>query len=145
MADLGEKLEPIARELLDPGEELLGCCVATRQSTFKGQMVAIAVTEGRIVIQGLDRKFEADGDPISITPERIAKAKAEGGGGGWLDLEHIVMDQVSVSLKIRTTDGEKLKLMMMSGEGLLGRLGGGETQRLGIQSLGRWFEANGYR
>jgi hypothetical protein len=142
MADLGEKLEPIAGELLEPGEELRGCCVASQQSTFKGRMVAIAVTDGRFVIQGLSRKFEADGEPLSLTPERIAKAKIEGGGGGWMELENIVMDQVSVTLKIRTTDGQKLKLMMMLGEGILGGLGGGEVQRQGLQALGHWFAAN---
>jgi hypothetical protein len=142
MADLGEKLEPIARELLAPGEELRGCCVASQQSTFKGRMVAIAVTDGRLVIQGLDRKFGADGDPLSLTPERIAKAKIEGGGGGWMELENIVMDQVGVTLKIRTTDGQKLKLTMMLGEGILGGLGGGEVQRHGLHALGHWFDAN---
>jgi hypothetical protein len=141
MADLGEKLRPIARGLLGPGEELQGCCVASQQSTFKGRMVAIAVTDGRLVIQGLNRKFEAQGEPLSLTPGNIAKAKVEGGGGGWMELENIVMDQVSVTLRIRTTDGEKLKLMMMRGEGMLGKAGGGETQRQGLQALGRWFAA----
>lgn len=49
------------------------------------------------------------------------------------------MDKASVALKIRTTDGEKLKLMMMRGEGTLGSLGGGETQRQGVQAIGEWF------
>ncbi len=142
MADLGEKLEPVARALLDPEEELRGCCVATQQSTFKGRMVAIAVADARLVIQGLDRKFEPSGEPLSLTPERIAKAKIEGGGGGWMELEAIVMDKVSVTLRIRTTDGEKLKLMMMRAEGPLGGLGGGETQRQGLEALGRWFASS---
>ncbi len=141
MADLGDKLEPVARGLLGPGEELRGCCVATQQSTFRGRMVAIAVADQRLVIQGLDRKFEPSGEPISLPPERIAKAKIEGGGGEWIELEAIVMDKLSVALRIRTTDGEKLKLMMMRAEGPLGDLGGGETQRQGLEALGRWFAA----
>jgi hypothetical protein len=139
MADLGDKLEPVARGLLDSGEQLRGCCVATQQSTFKGRMVAIAITDDRLVIQGLNRKFEPSGDPISLPPERIAKAKIEGGGGEWIELEAIVMDQLSVALRIRTTEGEKLKLMMMRAEGPLGGLGGGETQRQGLKALGHWF------
>ena len=43
-------------------------------------------------------------------------------------------------LDIRTTDGERLKLMLMRGEGaLLGKLGGGEAQRLGLEALAGWF------
>jgi hypothetical protein len=49
------------------------------------------------------------------------------------------MDKASVALKLRTTDGQKLKLMMMRGDGPLGGLGGGETQRQGVQALGEWF------
>lgn len=139
MADLGEKLGPIARALLEPGEELRGCCVATQQSMFKGRMVAIAVTGRRLVLQGMNRKFEPDGEPISLPPERISEAKIEGGGGGWIELGPMVLDRVSVALKIRTSDGEKLKLLMMSGDGLLGGLGGGEAQQQGVEALGAWF------
>ena len=50
-----------------------------------------------------------------------------------------IMDGVAVTLKLRTTDGEKLKLMLMRGSGPLGGLGGGETQRQGVEALGTWF------
>lgn len=54
----------------------------------------------------------------------------------------VVLDHAAVRLQIRTTDGEKHKLMLMRGEGrLLGTLGGGETQQQGVQALGRRFEA----
>ena len=32
-------------------------------------------------------------------------------------------------------------LEVQAGEELRGKLGGGETQREGVQALGRWFEA----
>jgi hypothetical protein len=45
-----------------------------------------------------------------------------------------------VRLKLRTTGGEKLNLMLMRGEGkVLGKLGGGEGQREGLEALGSWF------
>ncbi len=50
-----------------------------------------------------------------------------------------VMDGVAVTLKLRTSDGEKLKLMLMRGTGPLGSLGGGETQRQGLEALSAWF------
>jgi hypothetical protein len=139
VTDLGEKLRPVAGSLLAPGEELLGCCVATQSSLFKGRMVALVVTRERLVVQGLNRRFEPEGEPLSLTPERIAEAKADGGGGGWPQIGAEIMDGVSVALKLRTTDGEKLKLLMMKGDGLLGGAGGGETQRQGVQALGEWF------
>lgn len=139
MADLAEKLVPVAEALLAPGEELRGCCVATQQRTFKGWMVAIAVTDPRLVLQKLTRKFEPDGEPLSLPPERIAEAKAEGGAGDWMQLETILVDQVAVALRIRTTDGEKLKLRMMRAEGALTGLGGGQIQEDGVRALGEWF------
>lgn len=139
MADLDDKLRPVAESLLGPGEELLGCCVATQSSLFKGRMVAIVVTDDRLVVQGMTRKLEPDGEPISLPPERIAEAQAEGGGGGWINVGAAILDTASVALKLRTNDGEKLKLLMMHGEGPLGGLGGGETQRQGVQALGEWF------
>jgi hypothetical protein len=139
VTDLEEKLRPVADSVLAPGEELLGCCVATQSSLFKGRMVALVVTRERLVVQGMGRRFEPKGEPLFLTPERIAEAKVEGGGGGWLEVGAAILDSVSVALKLRTTDGEKLKLLMMKGDGLLGGAGGGETQRQGVQALGEWF------
>lgn len=139
MADLGEKLRPVVESVLAPDERPLGCCVATQQSLFKGRMVVIVVAERRLVVQGMTRRFEADGEPLSLPPERIAEAKVDGGGGGWPEVGAAIMDRVSVTLKLQTADGEKLKLMMMRGDGPLGGLGGGETQQQGVRALGEWF------
>ncbi|HEX5608509.1 MAG TPA: hypothetical protein VFX45_00285 [Solirubrobacterales bacterium] len=139
MADLGEKLLPLAQPLLAPGEEMRGCCVATESGVFKGRVVVIVVSAERLILQGVNRKFEPDGEPLSLPPERIAAASADGGGGGWPEVGAAIMDRVSVTLKLRTTEGTKLKLMMMRGDGALGGLGGGETQRQGVQALGEWF------
>ncbi len=139
MADLDSKLRPVVEALLEPGEELRGVCVATQASLFKGRQVALGVTDRRLLVQGMTRKFEADGEAISLPPERIAKADAEGAGGGWMQVSAAIMDGAAVTLKLRTTDGEKLKLMLMRGTGALGSLGGGETQRQGVEALSAWF------
>jgi len=139
MADLDAKLRPVVEALLEPGEELRGLCVATQASLFKGRQVALGVTDRRLLVQGMTRKFEPDGEPISLPPERIAKASAEGAGGGWIQISAAIMDGAAVTLKLRTTDGERLKLMLMRGTGPLGSLGGGETQRQGVEALGTWF------
>ena len=52
------------------------------------------------------------------------------------------MDHAAVKLRLRLADGEKLNLMLMRGEGALGlgKLGGGEGQRRGVEALAAWFE-----
>jgi hypothetical protein len=138
-------IESKCREHLEvqAGEELRGLCVASQQkSMFKGGAVAIGVTDSRLLIQPLNRRGDPDGPVQSIAPEQIASAKAGPAGGEWLNVDAVVLDHAAVRLEIKTTDGAKLKLMLMRGEGkLLGKLGGGETQREGVQALGRWFEA----
>jgi hypothetical protein len=108
-----EIVRPRIEELLEPGEQLQALCPATQQSAFKGRMVALALTDRRLIVQPLSPRSEPDGDPISLPPERIASADADGAGGGWPQLSAAVMDQLAVTLKLRTTDGEKLKLMLM--------------------------------
>jgi hypothetical protein len=143
VADLNESLRAAVEPSLEPGEELVGVCVATQQSTFKGRAVALATTDRRIIVQGLNRKFAPDGAPLSITPETLADASADGAGGGWINVGAAIMDGAAVTLKLRTTDGEKLKLQMMrGGSGLLGGLGGGEGQQQGVEAVGDWFSRN---
>ncbi len=77
---------------------------------------------------------------LSLTEDRIADAKAEDAGGGWMNAEAAIMDNVAVRVSLRTTDGEKLDLTMMRGEGrLMGKLAGGPGQKRGIEELSRWF------
>ena len=141
MADLDSKYRDHLQA--QAGEELRGLCVASQQKgMFKGGAVAIGVTERHVLIQQLDRRGNPDGPVRSIAPEQIFSAKAGPAGGGWFNVDAVVLDHAAVRLEIKTTDGEKLKLMLMRGEGkLLGKLGGGEIQRQGVEALGRWFEA----
>jgi hypothetical protein len=52
------------------------------------------------------------------------------------------LDHAAVQVEIKTTEGEKLKLTLMRGKGrMLGGVGGGEPQRLGLEALAEWFRA----
>jgi hypothetical protein len=140
--DFHTLVRPQIEALLEPGEALAGICAATQQSTFKGSLVALAVTDRRLILQKLGRKVRPSEDPVSIGPGEIASASAEGAGVGWANVTASVMEGSAVTLKMRTTDGEKRKLMMMrGGDGLLGRLGGGEQQQAGVEALASWFAA----
>jgi hypothetical protein len=139
VVDLDAQLRPVAEARLTQGEELRGVCVATQVGMLKGRQVLLGVTDRRLVVQGMNRKFEPVGEAISLPPERIADASAEGAGGGWMSVGLAIMDSAAVTLKIRTTDGERLKLTMMRGTGLFGSVGGGETQRQGVEAVAAWF------
>jgi hypothetical protein len=136
---LDSKLRRVAEALLTQGEELRGVCVATQVGMFKGRQVMLGVTDCRLLVQGMNRKFEPAGDAISLPPERIADASVQGAGGGWVNIGLMILDSAAVTLKVRTTDGEKLKLTMMRGTGVFGKLGGGDTQRHGLEAVAAWF------
>lgn len=138
--NLDDRLRAALEPSLNAGEGLTGACIATQVGVFRGRQVAIGVTAGRLLIQGMNRKFEPDGPPLSLPPERLAAAAADG-AGGWPEIGAAIMDQAAVTLKLRTSDGEKLKLTMMRGSGPLAGLGGGEAQRQGVEALAEWFAA----
>ena len=137
--DLDAKLRPAAEALLAPGEELRGVCLGTQIGLFKGRQVLLGVINGRLLVRGLNRKFEPIGETLSLRPEQIADASIEGAGGGWVNVGSVIMDSAAVTLKVRTTSGQRLKLTMMRGSGMLGSLGGGPTQRHGVDALVAWF------
>lgn len=138
VADFESKHRPVLERLLEPGETLDGVCAAAQQQgLFRGRAVAIGVTPGRLILQPLDRRGDASGDATSLDPADIASADAGGVSGGWPSVGAAVMDRAAVKLTIKTTAGEKLKLMMMRGDG---RLGGGEGQQRGVAALAAWFE-----
>jgi hypothetical protein len=143
VADLDSKYRPVLEASLDDGEELRGLCVASQQkSMFKGGAAVIGTTDRRLLIQSLDRRGDPDGSPLSMAPEQVASVKAGPAGGGWINVDTAILDHAAVRLQIQTTDGEKLKLMLMRGEGkILGGLGGGEGQRRGLEALAEWFRA----
>jgi hypothetical protein len=142
LADFDSTLRVSLEGLLETGEELRGICAASQQrGLFKGGAVALGVTDRRLILQPLNRRGKPEGEALSILPTEVESAHAGAAGDEWYDAEPSLLAGSAVTLKIRTTGGEKLKLMMMHGEGLLGGLGGGEAQRRGVEALAAWFRA----
>lgn len=141
MADLDSTFRPHLESQLEDGEELRGICVASQQKGFiKGGAVALGITDRRLLVQELNRRGDPDGVPRPITPEEVSSAKAGPAGGGWINVNTAILDHAAVRIEIRTTDGEKLKLMLMRGQGrVLRGLGGGEAQRQGLEALAGWL------
>jgi hypothetical protein len=132
-----EQLEAGIRGLLEPGEELTGIAAASqKKGIFSTAVVALAVTDRRLIIQPLGRrKGELDGDPQSLTREQVKKAKGDRPGGFADTPSQAIMDSSTIDLKIWTDGGEKLRFQLMHGEGMFGFLGGGASQQNGVQAL----------
>ena len=134
---------PYLMALLEPGEELLGvAAVNWQKSMFKQTVSALGVTGNRLIVQPLDRKGKLSGAaPVFIRREEISKGSYGGGGGMGSTPTSLIMDSASIEVKLKTTGGEKYKFLLMSGEGLLGSLGGGPSQRKGAEALISFLEA----
>ncbi|MDP9221328.1 MAG: hypothetical protein M3P23_12445 [Actinomycetota bacterium] len=135
--DFATIVRPQLEAQLEPGETLQGVIAANHQRTFSGVLYAIAVTDRRLVLQPVDRRAQLKGDPRSITPDTLVSADVDGAGGGWWTAPAAILDRSAIALTLRTTDGEKLKLMMMKGGGLLG---GGQAQYDGVAALAEWMQ-----
>jgi hypothetical protein len=141
MADFAEVYRPSLEAALAPGEELLGVAAANhRQSVFKGRLVAIGVTPGRLLLQPIGRKGAVDGPVQPVARQQVASAAMDGAGGGWPTVEAAIADHAAVELVLTTTEGATWKLMMMHGAGVFGGLGGGEPQRQGVMALAQWLD-----
>jgi hypothetical protein len=132
------RVRPHLESHLEPGEELRGVAAATYQKTFSGSLYAVGVTDRRLLLQPLDRQVAAKGPIVSITLDAIGSLELDGAGGGWMTAPAAVLDATALTLKLRTTDGERFKLMMMRGGSFPF---GGESQQQGVLALAEWLRA----
>lgn len=138
--DFADQVQSLLRGNLEEGENLQGVIAATHQKTFSGSLYAIGVTDRRLLLQPLDRHLQARGALRSIRPAAVQGADLDGAGAGWWTAPSAILDMSALAVTFRTTDGEKLKLLMMKGTGFLGGLGGGEAQRDGVLALTAWLQ-----
>jgi hypothetical protein len=139
--DPADLVLPVLEARLEDGEVLRGWCLATEQSTFSGHTTIIGVTEHRLLLQAVDRKFRPKDDLFAVRTSDLARADADGAGGGWWTATAGIMDAAALTLRIETTTGEQRKVTLMRGEGMFGKLGGGEAQRQGIEALAEWLRS----
>jgi hypothetical protein len=144
MADIAEKIGPMVEGLVREDERLEGYCVGSRQGFMSGKFVTVVVTDRRLIVQETDRNFQqAKGAGLELSPERIERAKVGGAGGWGGDIQASIMNKTSLAITLKTTDGEKVKLMVGKATGPLGGLMGGETQENGVTALVEWLQRNG--
>ena len=133
MGALLDRYGPPLRAALTAGEELRGVCAATQSKVFSGRAVVLGVTSSRLLLLGLDRRGEPAEEPRALD---VAEVSAGGLAGASLDPAAWVIDDAGLRLTLRTTDGERLKLLLLNGgSGWMGRLGGGADQATGVRAL----------
>ncbi|CAN5489636.1 hypothetical protein BH10ACT1_BH10ACT1_03680 [soil metagenome] len=133
--DLAEDLATIADLLVEPGEEVHGSCVANRKRLLSGEVVALVITGDRLIMQGIGAGWAPKGSPVSIRCDELKSFRETG-----LYEKRSIVNDASISLKLKTLDGRKLSLALGRGEGLLGDLLGGDVQRAGVRALMLWLE-----
>jgi hypothetical protein len=139
--DFASKVRPLLEVQLEAGEALQGVVAATHQKTFSGGLYALAVTDRRLILLPLDRRLQPKGPLQSIAPDELVSADADGAGGGWWSTGSAILDATALKVELRTRGGDKMKLMFMKGgEGMLGGLGGGESQQQGVRALAEWLQ-----
>jgi hypothetical protein len=141
--DPAELVVPLLTGLLVPDETLRGWCLATEQSTFSGHTTVVGITDRRLLLQAVDRKFRPKDAPLPIRPDELASASADGAGGQWWTATAAIMDFAALSVRLKTTNGEERWLTLMRGTGMFGSLGGGDAQQLGVEALADWLRASG--
>ncbi len=140
--DIHSIVRPTLEARLESGETLTGVLMATRRTAFSGKLLAIGVTPKRVILQPLTRKNEPDGEPMSLTLDQIRSAWAGTAGSEWWNTEWPVTD-AALTMRLKLHGGEKITLgIMRGGDGLLGRLGGGEAQEQGVAALADWLRGD---
>jgi hypothetical protein len=127
-----ERVTPLLRSKLDPGEILQGVVAAIEVKAVMGTLFAMGMTDRRLLLQPVDRHHQhAKGEARSIYPEKLASVEA---GPASVELGALVVT-------FHTTDGQKLSLSVMrGGTGLIGAIGGGKAQREGVLALSAWLQ-----
>ena len=131
--DFATRARPPIEQQLQPGETLLGIAAATWSKTFSAQLYAVGATDRRLILQPVDRHIQPKGPAFAVAPDQVESAKIDGAGGGWLTAPASILDAAAITLELRIRSGDKMKLMMMNGGGgIMGSLGGGDSQRQGV-------------
>lgn len=137
--DIHSLVRPALEAQLGDGEPLNGVVIATQRKTFSGGMIALGVTDRRVIVQPLTRKGAADGESRSLTLAELKSAWAGTAGSEWWNTEWPVTD-AALTMRLKLTDGTKYTLdLMRGGGGLLGQLGGGSAQEDGLTAFADWL------
>jgi hypothetical protein len=90
------------QQLLVPGEVMHGLIVANQQKTFSASLYLVATTDRRIIMQPVDRKWQATGAPLSFGMNDITNTSV----WGWA---HDAASRTEKVATFLTTSGDRIK------------------------------------
>ena len=121
-------IRSVAAPLVPPGETLLGAAYANQQSTFGGvKLYVLGVTEEHLIIQRVDRKWNADGAAVVVAPGEVEVGNIFSDGAQW------TLGDQDMQLRFGAR-GEKYKLNILGGN-LLENALAGDGQKHGLDAL----------
>lgn len=140
--DFPSLVRPILEMHLAPGEPLEGIAAATQRKGLGSQVVAIGVTDLRLVIQALDSQTRAKGEVLILTHESLESIDLTGAPDGWRRLPRALVNGNARTLVVRLHDGHHLTLILMQGgTGSAGPASSGPSQEHGVRALATWVQA----
>jgi hypothetical protein len=111
--------------LVPPGESLLGAAFGNQSGGFSSKLYVLGVTEQHLIIQQVDRKWQAKDAAVVVTPAEVEVDNIFSEGAG------LALGDKDTQLRFRTR-GEKYKLNILGGNMLENALAGdGQLQGLG--------------
>ena len=96
------QMAALMQSQLVPGEVMHGMIVANQQKTFSMTLYLVATTDRRIIMQPVNRKWQADGAPLSFRPNDISNTSV----WGWAHDAASRKEKVATFL---TTSGDRIK------------------------------------
>ncbi len=138
---LHEKILPVGESTLHRGEKLLGVVAATSAKLYGGKTYVIVVTDKRLVFQPTGAGWEPMGRAIPLHPDEIEEYEMRGMAPRALRGPLKGFSKGGFRVDIKTTDDRPFQLMGWTGEGPLGRMGGGKAQSEGVAALSDWLDA----
>lgn len=127
-AETAELLGGLIEPLLAADEELRGCVYATRPGRMSVKLYAIGVTDRRMIIREVDRKWRPTSDPpVSLTPDEVTVDNIFSDGARWT-----LGDK---DLEIRFSGGGEDYRFTVLGGTLLENVLAGSEQLSGLDTL----------
>ena len=106
-----EQLGNHMKAQLVPGETLKGVITANQQKTFSANFYAIGTTDQRLILQPVTKKWQPDGEAISVHRGDITSSSVWGKGGGFK-----TWASMSAGQELRfEANGTKWKFMALGG------------------------------
>ena len=128
LADRNDQADALMTAAVAPsvpnGENLLGAAYANQSGTFSATLFVLGVTEQHLIIQQVDRKWQAKRAAVVVTPAEVEVDNIFSEGAG------LALGDKDTQLRFRTR-GEKYKLNILGGNVLENALAGdGQLQGL---------------